>query len=164
MIEYVIRQVEHKDINGCFEVEDSCFPPEEAASLESITIRANEFPQGFYIAASDGRIVGQVNSGATDKDDISDEEFKKLIGHKADGKNRVIFSLSVHPEYQRNGIAGKLLDEYIKCSKGQCENIMLLCKSNLIPFYERFGFVVRGLSASDHGGAEWYEMVLSFNG
>ena len=31
-----------------------------------------------------------------------------------------------------------------------------------LPFYERFGFVSEGESASQHGGAVWYQMRLNF--
>ena len=40
--------------------------------------------------------------------------------------------------------------------------MILTCKEELIPYYEQFGFENRGLSASVHGGAAWYDMVLTF--
>ena len=49
--------------------------------------------------------------------------------------------------------------------KARAENrrgVILTCKEKLIPFYEQFGFVSHGLSASVHGGAAWYDMVLDF--
>lgn len=33
----------------------------------------------------------------------------------------------------------------------------------LIPFYETFGFINEGVSASVHGGAVWYDMRLRFS-
>ena len=41
--------------------------------------------------------------------------------------------------------------------------MVLTCKEGLIPFYQSFGFENRGLSASVHGGAVWYDMVLAFS-
>jgi hypothetical protein len=38
--------------------------------------------------------------------------------------------------------------------------VLLLCKHELIGFYERLGFVSRGLSDSAHGGFAWYQMRL----
>ncbi|XPV77509.1 MAG: GNAT family N-acetyltransferase [Desulfovibrio sp.] len=158
----IIRQVCENDIDTCFEVESACFPIEEAASMESIKIRASCFPQGFYVAEMDGQVVGQVNSGATNKDDITDEEFKQLIGHDPDGSNWVIFSLSVHPDFQSAGIASLLMREYIDSAKKYgCETILLLCKEELVKFYERFGYENRGASSSSHGGSVWLEMALN---
>ena len=40
--------------------------------------------------------------------------------------------------------------------------MILTCKAALIPYYERFGYRNKGISASVHGGAVWYDMVLKF--
>ncbi len=39
------------------------------------------------------------------------------------------------------------------------EGITLTCKIELVPFYEKFGFVNHGISESQHGGVRWYNMV-----
>jgi hypothetical protein len=77
----IIRNVLPKDLDECYLVEISGFPPEEAATRETIKLRVDMFPQGFFVAEMAGGVVGILNSAATDKDDISDEELKQLIGH-----------------------------------------------------------------------------------
>ena len=77
----IIRHVLPEDFDHCFAVETSGFPPEEAATRETIKLRIDTFPEGFLVAEIDGRLVGILNSGATDKDYISDEELKQLVGH-----------------------------------------------------------------------------------
>ena len=157
-----IRHAEIKDLDACCEIESACFPPSEAASRASIETRIKIFSDGFLVAEQLGTIVGQLNSGATDKDDITDEAFKQLIGHVSGGKNLVVFSLSVSPDYRRQGIAGTLLKHFCaKAQRDQRSAILLLCKSDLIAFYQRFGFVDRGRSNSTHGGVPWNEMGLS---
>ena len=158
-----IRYATRDDLDACHHIESACFLPSEAASRASIETRIKIFPEGFLVAEIDGKVVGQLNSGATDLDDITDEAFKKLIGHTPTGKHLVIFSLSVLPDYQGQGIAGQLLRRYA-CeaeSNGRAA-ILLLCKSELIPYYQRFGFIDRGISASTHGGVEWHEMARIF--
>ncbi|NDV17907.1 GNAT family N-acetyltransferase [Pseudodesulfovibrio sp. JC047] len=157
-----IRMAESHDLTACHTIECKCFPPSEAALISSMNTRITEYPEGYLVAELDGHIVGQVNSGATDKDDITDEEFKQLIGHDPEGKNIVIFSLSVLPEFQRRGIADQLMKAFIKqARKLDKQRILLLCKDNLIPYYARHGFTDSGVSESDHGGAEWHEMALT---
>ncbi len=113
------------------------------------------------VAARDARVIGQINSGATDQDDITDEPFKQLIGHVPDGKHLVVFSLSVLPDYRGQGIAACLLRRFVKRAEEDGRKaILLLCKTGLIEYYQRFGFVDRGRSASTHGGADWHEMAL----
>ncbi len=161
MPQVVIRQVSAKDLDACHRIESASFEPEEAASLERIAIRIKDYPQGFWVAELDGRLVGHINSGATDSDDISDEEFKALIGHDPEGRNQVVFSLAVLPAQREKGIARALLERYITESrKAAKHSVLLLCKEELLEYYSRFGFENRGLSASTHGGAAWYEMVL----
>nr|WP_321256320.1 GNAT family N-acetyltransferase [uncultured Pseudodesulfovibrio sp.] len=157
-----IRFAEPDDLTACHTVECNCFPASEAALTSSIEKRIREYPEGYLVAELNGQVVGQVNSGATDKEDITDEEFKQLIGHDPDGKNIVIFSLSVLPDFQRRGIADQLMVEFIKQSrKLDKKRVLLLCKDDLIPYYSRHGFTDSGVSESDHGGAEWHEMALA---
>lgn len=161
-MELKIRNGRVEDLEECFILESKTFPECEAASKENIKIRLSQFAEGFIVGEVDGKIVAHINSGAIDKDDITDEEFKSLIGHDSNGRNIVIFSVAVDPEYQGLGIASKMMREFIEVSKKlKKKNILLICKENLIGMYEGMGYEKRGVSASTHGGAVWYEMVYS---
>lgn len=161
-MEIVVRNARLKDLDACFTVELAGFSLEEAATIETIQLRINTFPQGFFVAEVEGKVVGMVNGACTNKEDISDEELKKLIGHESDGRNMVIFGLAVLPEFQRRGIASQLILRFIEeARQNKKEKILLICKHSLISYYEKLGFVHEGLSRSTHGGAEWHEMRLS---
>ena len=158
----IIRPVTVNDLDACHTVESRCFFPSEAASKENIEKRINLFPQGFFVAEVAHEVIGHINSGATHKDDITDEELKAMIGHDADGKNLVVFSLAVDPEFQKQGIARQLMLRFIDAARAmKKQNILLLCKAQLIPYYETYGFIDGGVSASTHGGFTWHEMSLS---
>ena len=157
----IIRHVLPTDLDQCFIVETSGFPPEEAATRATIKLRIETFPEGFLVAEVHERIVGLLNSAATDKDDISDEELKQLIGHDPAGKNMVVFALAVLPEYQKRGIASQLMSTFVDEARGRGkEKVLLMCKAHLVAYYERMGFDHIGLSKSTHGGAEWHEMRM----
>ena len=159
MPDILIRHVLPTDLEGCFRVETAGFPPEEAASRETIKLRLETFPQGFLVAELDKQIIGILNSAATNKADISDEELKQLVGHDPNGKNMVVFALAVLPEFRKQGIARQLMSHFIhEMRENQKEAILLLCKRELITYYERLGFAHVSLSKSTHGGAEWHEM------
>lgn len=162
MTDVMIRHVLPEDLEACFLVEISGFPPQEAATRETIQRRIDTYPQGFLVAELQGRVVGMLNSASTNKDDISGEELKQLVGHDPDGRNMVIFALAVLPEFQKQGIAQQLMARVIDYARqSKKETILLMCKHNLIAYYERLGFTHVGLSNSTHGGGEWHEMRLS---
>ena len=75
----------------------------------------------------------------------------------------MIFGLAVLPEFQHRGVAAALLRQMIASSHTLgLAGIALTCKAEKIGYYARFGFAARGISASVHGGAVWYDMRLTF--
>lgn len=154
-----IRRVERKDLNSCVQLEEWCYSPLEVAPRDFIAKRIEIYPDGFFVAELDGEIIGMINTGATHKDDITDEELKYLIGHVRNGKNSVIFSLAVHPEHRGKGIARLLMDKMIEVAEfKEKQKVILLCKDNLVNFYTALGFDYVSPSTSDFGGYIWHQM------
>ncbi len=163
MIDVKIRQVNKDDIDGCYRTESACYTS-DGATREKIIKRIMLFPEGFLIAEFKGEVIGLINSASTDKEDITDEKFKDMVGHVENGGNIVIFSLAVLPEFQGNGISKQLMKRFVEVSKAmKKEKVMLICKSELVSYYRNFGFLYSGRSKSQHGGFEWYEMHLPLN-
>ena len=163
MINVNIRQVNKHDVDGCYRTESACYTS-DGATREKILKRIMLFPEGFLIAESEGEIIGLINSASTDKENIADEEFKDMVGHVKDGGNMVIFSLAVLPEFRGNGISKQLMARFVEVSKFlKKAKILLICKSELIPYYQNYGFLYGGKSNSKHGGFEWHEMYLLLN-
>jgi len=149
------------DLDRCFAIESACYGP-EGATRQRIKKRIEQYPRGFLVAEQNRQVVGIVNSGSTNKDDISNEALKDMIGHDPTGSNIVIFSLAVSPQFQNRGISKKLMHGFIDTSRTLYKDcILLLCKSELIPYYRQYGFIDRGQSKSMHGGLLWHEMYLS---
>ncbi len=164
MSDIIIRKVSKTDLEPCLAVETACFEASEAADRESIGIRIAGYPEGFLVAEKDGSVIGMVNSGSIEKDDITDEAFKKLIGHVEGGKNIVIFSMAVHPDFQGLGLSRKLMGAFVATSRelGK-KNVLLLCKDYHIDYYKGLGFDYGGISKSRHGGFDWHEMVMGLS-
>ena len=163
MIDVDIRPANKHDVDGCFRTESACYTS-DGATREKILKRIMLFPEGFLIAASEGKIIGLINSASTDKEDITDEELKDMVGHVKDGENMVVFSLAVLPEFRGNGISKQLMARFIEVSKAmKKEKILLICKSELVPYYQNYSFLYGGKSNSKHGGFEWHEMYLLLN-
>jgi len=156
-----IRNVTEHDLDACYRVELRCFPPSQAAPRERIEKRIKVFPEGFFVAELDGTIIGFINGSSTDKEDVTDQAFKEMADHDPCGKNIVIIALAVVPEFQKKGIARKLVLRFIEESQRlEKQKIMLICKPDLVDYYRAYGFVDAGESASTYGGAKWHDMVL----
>lgn len=164
-----IRNARQEEWELLADIEAECFPPEEAASRESIERRMRIFPENFWVAEGETKegkvILGFINGGTTDKPELPDEfyhEEEKL--HISNGPYQTVFGLNVRPAYRRQGIARKLVMQMINVSKERGKaGVILTCKEHLIPFYTSCGFENQGVSDSVHGGATWYDMHCMFN-
>ncbi|CCH45130.1 Serotonin N-acetyltransferase [Wickerhamomyces ciferrii] len=99
--------------------------------------------------------VPELNENGTP---VNEEETRK--GHIESSNTIGIHSVVVHPEYQKKNLATLLLHDYIqKLSNQQVgEKIAIIAKENLLPFYNRIGFITKGLSDCKHGGETWYDL------
>lgn len=162
-MEIIIRKVKAEDLDAVVNVEAECFPEAEAATRLSLKNRIKTFPDSFYVAEIDGRIIGFVNGCVTNSKTIYDELFSDSSLHDSNGFYQAIFGLDVIPEYRNQGIAAKLMDHLIEATRKQGrKGLILTCKEHLIHYYSKFGFCNLGVSDSTHGGAVWYDMILEF--
>ncbi len=162
MSELIIRSANVSDLDRCFEIENDAYAGEEAATKEKVLKRIQTYPEGFIVLENEKEIIGFINSGATHKVELSDEEFKELIGHDPDGKHIVIMSVAIHPNYQGKRFTSLLMRNFINAMQamGKTE-IYLICQTELINMYAKYGFIHLGESDSDHGGLSWHEMSLA---
>lgn len=162
-METIIRKVIPEDLGAIVNVEAECFPEAEAATRSSLKDRISTFPDSFYVAEVDGRIIGFVNGCVTNSKTIYDELFSDASLHDPNGFYQAIFGLDVIPEFRNQGIAAKLMNHLIELSKKHGrKGLILTCKEHLIHYYSKFGFCNLGVSGSTHGGAVWYDMILEF--
>lgn len=158
----MIRQVCIDDLDLCFEIESLAYSGDEAASKAKIEKRILTYPQGFIVKEHHGQVAGFINSGACHTVELSDEDFKDLIGHYSDGKHIVIMSVVVHPDFQRQGFAQELMISFIELMTSlKKQDIFLICQTDLIDMYAKFGFQYVQESESEHGGLAWHEMKLN---
>jgi len=156
-----IRNVRIQDLDRCFAIERAGYGGEEAATIEKIKTRIETYPEGFLVLEHNEEVLGFINCGACYTVELSDEDFKELIGHTPEGPNIVIMSVVVHPSHQHLGYAQQLMHAFIKQMQAMNkQDIYLICQEELIGFYEQFGYKRLGVSDSTHGGLQWHEMVI----
>ena len=158
-----IRKATIEDLDAITALEAACFPAAEAASRESFRKRLEVFADRFWLLWEGDRLVSMVNGMVTDREELVDEMFADATIHQADGKWQMIFGVATHPEYQRRGLAAKVLQRAIADCKAEGRTgLILTCKEQKLHYYAKFGFVSEGVSVSEHGGALWYQMRLEF--
>ena len=86
--------------------------------------------------------------------------MRRFTIQKGRGSRSLAFVL---PEYRRQGGAAMLMNAFIEKARQEGrKGLILTCKEALIPYYSKFGYKSLGVSASVHGGAVWYDMILRF--
>ncbi len=162
-IEYRIREARPEDLEQAAAIEAAGFPPAEAADKEDIRRRIAAFPESFFVAESEGKLIGFVNGAVSDEIALPDSAYHDMGSHNPEGCCQQIFGLNVLAEYRRHGIGEALMRHMIRSAymRGK-KAVILTCKEHMIPFYTRLGYTCTGRADSAHGGACWYEMRYIF--
>ena len=91
-------------------------------------------------------------------------EFR--AGGQADAavhRRQQIAEIGIQHRMMQHGIAARLMNTLIDDARSAGrKGCTLTCKDRLIHYYAKFGYKDEGISASEHGGAVWYDMVLEF--
>ncbi len=163
---FKFRTIRPEETKQAINIEQICFPPHEACSAQAMEERIDAAADLFLVAIDkeSGKIAGFLNGIATDEHSFRDEFFKDASLHHADGKNIMLLGLDVHPEHQRQGLAHEIVDRYMRRERERGrKTATLTCLHGKVSFYEKMGFVDRGISNSSWGGEVWHEMTYILN-
>ena len=159
----IIRHAAMEDLKAVTELEAKCFPAAEAAGREAFFDRLASFPDHFWLLYEDEKLVSMINGMATDEEHLTDAMYEHADMHSKDGAWQMIFGVATDPAEQGKGYAAALMRRVIADTKSQGKKgLVLTCKERLLSFYRQFGYRHEGVSGSEHGGAVWYEMRLTF--
>ena len=155
-----IRQAQLSDWEEVVHIENLNFPKEEAASPGALKERIQLIADTFLIAELNGQIVGYVVGPVLVSRHLTDVLFTRVTANPPTGGFIAIRSLSVHPDFQRQGMGTLLLAALKETAVQQNrQGISLICHDELISYYEMNGFGDEGISQSFHSGAPWFDMV-----
>lgn len=155
------RQVRPEDAETAAEIEAICFPPSEACTLPIMKERVALAGDSFLVAIDreKGKMAGFVNALCTNENTLRDELFTDTQLHNPDGKNVMICSVAVLPEYRGRGIAREMVRLFLDRERQQGKSkAILTCVPGKVQMYEKFGFTDSGESESTWGGEKWHEM------
>lgn len=159
----IIRKATPADLDIVTSIEAICFPPAEAAPREAFEERLTYYADHFLLIFDGETPIGFIDGFVSDEMILTDEMFSDASLHNPQGAWQMIFGLNTLPAYRNRGVAARLIESFIQLAKyEERKGLILTCKDKLIHYYAKFGFVNEGESVSDHGGAKWYQMKLTF--
>ena len=155
-----IRQVDLSDWEEILAIEQLNFPAAEAASSEVLKERIEQIPDTFLLAELHGQLAGYIVGPAVQARYLTDDLFSKVGANSPEGGFIAVQSLSVHPDFQRQGVGTLLLAALKEIAvQEHRQGISLTCHDELIPYFEMNAFVHEGISDLTHGGSVWSNMV-----
>lgn len=112
-----LRKVTEEDLFSLIKLENESFTPDEAATPKTLKQRINKIPDAFIIAEKEGRIIGYINGPVINQRYITDDLFEEIQSNPNSGGYLSVLGLVVNKDYQGQGIAGKLLEQFEKLAK-----------------------------------------------
>ena len=158
---FEFRNVKAEEADQTIEIENICFPPNEACSPKSMTERVSRAQETFLVAVDKetGKIAGFLNGIATDEEAFRDEFFTDITLHNRKGKNIMLLGLDVLPEYRGQVLAIVIMERYLKREQViGGKRVVLTCLDEKVKMYEKMGYKDLGISGSVWGGEEWQDM------
>ena len=164
--QFEFRTIRQAEADEAADIEQACFPPNEACTRENMKERIKTASDLFMVAIDrkNGKMAGFLNGIATEEYDFKDIFFTDANTHNPNGKNIMLLGLDVLPEYRRMGLGRELVYNY--CRREQERNrsrLILTCNTSKVKMYKKFGFRDLGESASEWGGEKWHEMEIILN-
>ncbi|MBQ8971677.1 MAG: GNAT family N-acetyltransferase [Clostridia bacterium] len=159
---FEFRNVHSDEAQQTADIEEICFPPNEACSRKMMVERVNAAPETFLVAVDreSGKIAGFLNGIATEESVFRDEFFMDAGLHHPSGENIMLLGLDVLPEYRMQGLGRALMTRYAEREKAKGrKKLYLTCLDNKVAMYSRMEFRDLGISGSVWGGEEWHDMV-----
>ena len=160
---YEFRTIRPEEADEAAEMEQICFPPNEACTREHMIERIEAAPEVFLVAVDkeSGKLAGFLNGIVTDEEEFRDEFFTDASLHNPDGRTVMLLGLDVLPEYRMQGLARELVYHYCrKERRNGRQRLVLTCLDNKVEMYKKFGFKDLGECASQWGGEKWHAMDI----
>lgn len=138
--------------------EPSCAEPGGAGPYRAQPYGCGEIPPGGDGAA----VLACIDGLCSSRRDLTDDLFVDVRLHEPDGEWLMLCGVVTRPDRRGEGVASRLMRAVLdEAARRGMRGVVLTCKEHMLAWYARFGFVSEGLSASQHGGATWYQMRLS---
>ena len=141
-----IREAQQSDIDQICLIQESNSNFLENMNREMIEERIRNHADTFLLACLDNQVVAYISGTEFVASSLSRWIKEMANGEAISDRNFVIDSLSVHPDYQGQGFGTLLLAALKQVALQQnSPGIYLLCKDELLSFFEMNEFIEQGI-------------------
>ena len=104
---FEFRNILQEEVDQAVQIEQICFPPNEACSETMMRERVTKALELFLVAVDreTGKIAGFLNGLSTEEEIFRDEFFTDAGLYNPKGDNVMLLGLDVLPEYRGQGLA-----------------------------------------------------------
>lgn len=147
-----IREAQHSDIEQICSIQEGTLNFQDRLTQEILEERIRNHADTFLLASLDDQVIAYISAT-----DFATSSVSRWIVEMADGeaisnRNLIIDALSVHPDYQGQGFGTLLLAALKEVTRQQDRpGIYLLCKDELLAYFEMNGFVEQGIVVGERG-------------
>lgn len=146
MREAVVRNADRNDLDGVLEVE-RCWPVEQRAGREKFASRLERFPEGFFVAECEGRIVGAITSCPVRYEPGRPEAFPSWShatndgfihppGVVRDANALYIISNGIVKEHRRSGLRERLVGAQLDLARKR--GLRFALTGAMLPGYDAY--------------------------
>ena len=96
-MEVLIRNAKKEEAALLAQIEAECFPAAEAAGKQDIEARMDVFEDCFFVAETNGKIVGFINGAVAKEASLPDQMYHDASLHDPNGAYQTVFGLDVLP-------------------------------------------------------------------
>ena len=118
---FEFRNILPEEVDQAVQIEQICFPPNEACSETMMRERVTKVPELFLVAVDreTGKIAGFLNGLSTEEEIFRDEFFTDAGLYNPKGNNVMLLGLDVLHEYRGQGLAKEIMSPI--CAEGKEE-------------------------------------------
>ena len=137
------RNVVADDLERLIQLENEGFTKEEAATTKALKQRIEIIPDTLIVAEENNQIVGYIN-GAMSNKCITDDLFASIRPNPNMGGYLSVLGLVVAKDFQHQGIAGQLLNDFENIARQHVRfGVTLTCRDTLVSFMNRMDILMK---------------------
>ncbi|KAJ2459999.1 hypothetical protein GGF42_001118 [Coemansia sp. RSA 2424] len=154
------------EVGAAYQLEAAGYSADEGASLDRMLYRYAH-ARHLFLGAFDTKtshLVGYIMATQAAAPLVT---HKSMGEHDPQGTTACVHSVCVGPQWQRKGVATKLLEKYIEMVREynreaafRIARLAMMAREDLVPLYQRAGYQCVGPSQVVHGSEQWFDCVL----